>query len=345
MEIKLDQPDGSAPVLLALDHADVQFVPAGKRRFRVTGRTQAEQAGTLDFDAQWNLDDKTWTVSGGMRGITTDARLLNLAAATSPELRDRIIRADAALRRVAGIAETPPASPNGIPDLGLAGMLDIEFQIARPADDQEPQFSFDVAVRSGHITHPALPFPFDDVTGKIVWNNRECIFTDVNARNGITAATLSAHILRHDDANPCRIQLALTDLVLDDRLHERMPEQLRRVYDPYRLRGRIDASVVLSSDGHRHWQYEDLLLTAKDCSCRYEKFEYPVNGITGTIRQNGHALELNLAGQASGRPGTVTGTIIDPGPFAEANIVIQCRAASARCDLRRRLPRKLSQDG
>ncbi|MEX2288192.1 MAG: AsmA-like C-terminal region-containing protein [Planctomycetaceae bacterium] len=325
IRLQIAQGDGSETAEILLQHANVDLIPSGKREFRVRGSTQLQDAGKLNFDAQWDVDAKTWTASGDIHDVTTSGELISLAASTSPQLRSKLQQADASLRKLAGTSRSDEAVGEGaptVPDFGVGGTLNVDFQIARSQADASPKFAIAVGIEQGHVTNAALPFPLDDMTGRLLWDNDQLAVRDLTARFGTTVLTIDGRVTRTEQATPARFNVALTDVLLDDRLRDRMPQSWQKIYDSLRPAGPLDVKAVFDYDGVNSAKYEGLVISAKNCTCRHDRFKYPVRGINGTIEQRDWGLELRFTGLAGRRPVSMKGYLKNPGPTVEARFDI-----------------------
>ena len=344
VRVRLDQTDGSPAAVLGLQNADLKLIPSGKRSFLITGLTQVGQAGKLTVDGSWDLDHGVGWFNGEMNDVSSSGELSGLVIGSSPELRMKLARAQTAVstylqslpgetstgrrdpflfassrRERPSAAETgmPIAPDDGVPNLGASGTLDVKFQVAVKEPKAEPKFTFQVNVKQGLIENAALPFPLRDLTGKIFWDNERFVLADVIATNGMTRITLDGRFDRKGTISPGRIVAKIENLALDDRLRSRLPASLRKIYDSVEPRGIADLKGTLHFDGKRTWQPQNAVMTLRNCSGRHVKFPYPVENISGTLKQNGGDIDVELTGQAGGHPATLVGRIRNPGLTAE----------------------------
>jgi hypothetical protein len=344
VRVRLDQTDGSPAAVLGLQNADLKLVPSGKRSFLITGLTQVGQAGKLTVDGSWDLDHGVGWFNGEMNDVSSSGELSGLVIGSSPELRLKLARAQASVNRnlqslpdstpavqsdpflfASSRTEREPATApdktttpdDGVPNLGASGTLDVKFRVAIKEPKAEPKFTFQINVKQGQIENDALPFPLRDLTGKLFWNNERFVFADVTAKNGMTRITLDGRFDRKGAISPGRIDMTITNLSLDDRLRSRLSPNLRKIYDSVELRGMADLKGALLFDGKRTWQPQDAVITFRNCSGRHVKFPYPAENISGTLKQNGGDIDVELTGQAGGHSATLRGRIRNPGPTAE----------------------------
>jgi hypothetical protein len=346
IRIRLEHGGNDPPADMTLKNADVRFIPSAKRRFAVKGNTQVQDAGTLDVDGEWNFDEKTWSLAGKLQDVITEGKLLSLAMSFSPELRARIGKLDAALRKMPLtstsqqiLADDPPRS-NPIANLGVSATLDVKFLISCPQPHAEPEFRFQLGIENGQIANSALPFPLRDISGNIYWDNSKLVIQKLSSANGVTRFVLDGTIDRQKELTPGRFHVDIQNLILDKRLYRRLPNYLQKYYTMLEPSGTVDLKGMLDFDGVNTWTPYKFVLTAKGCSIRHEKFKYKIQDILGEIVQRDNHLEFNMGGHAGRRPIRIKGRIINPGPEAESDFVFQVErlpidaAFLAACDER-----------
>ncbi|WP_166825030.1 hypothetical protein [Thalassoroseus pseudoceratinae] len=356
--VRLDQADGAQPGRIRLEKIAVQAIPSGKRQFRFHSEANVNEAGTLKTKGFLDIDAHRWSVTGRMENLVADGALLNLAAGTSPELRTQLAQVDKnladAYTKLAGLppspvrepfqvasrepaqsiphagssTDTPPpmsaARPVTVPDFGLECALDMEFHLAKDSSIEEMEFRTLIEIQQGQISNPVLPFPLHDLSGEVYWDNRQVILRDLSARNGETRLQIDGLIQRQAMNTPARMEVRLTDLLLDERLRSRLPLEYRDKYDLIHPEGPINAEITLGTLDGRRWRIDQLLLTARGCKITNAKFPYPVERITGTLRQQNSDWVIDLVGHAARQPVVITGIIRSPS--ANSEVIVDVRA-------------------
>lgn len=349
IRVRLDQSDGAAAAVLGMQNADLKLIPSGKRQFLIQGLTQVSQAGKLTIEGSWHLDRKTGWFNGKMNDVDSHGELSGLIIGSSPELRLKLARFQAAVDGYAqDLRQTSPArqrdpflfastrteqtSPasnrtsiepgDGVPNLGASANLDVEFNVAVKQPKTEPDFKLKVKVKQGQIENDALPFTLRDLTGTIDWDNDRLILSNLTAKNGKTRISMAGRFDRQGPVSPGEFEFAISNLLLDERLRRRLPPSFRKSYDSVSPSGTADIQGKLLFDGVRIWRPQGVVATLKNCSGRHIKFPYPVEKVTGLIRQRGEIFDVELAGQAGGQPASLSGYIRNPGPAAECYFAI-----------------------
>lgn len=321
VHLRLLQSDGSKPADFGLTQAGLKLVPAASRQFLIEGSTVVKDAGKLGISGKWNLDRTSWALDGTMQDIQANGELLALAVGTSPELRASVAKLEAALRKVTPPDERPhtPVNADAVPNLGASAILDVNFHLAKPSPDGELQFRIRSQFQQGRIENPALPCTLNEVSGEVFWTNDRVEFKDVSARNGEMRIQAAGRIERAGKTTPVEISVNATNLPVNTALRKRVPAAWKRLYDTIHPAGQIDVRGRLSFDGVRTWKPIGFVLTARNCSFAHEAFPYPFRDVSGTVRQKGNLLMVEMHGKAGRQPAWLTGSILHPGPRAISN--------------------------
>ena len=356
--VRLDHADGAQPGRIRLEKIAAQIIPSGKRQFRFHSEANVNEAGTLKTEGFLDIDAHRWSVTGRMENLVADGALLNLAAGASPELRTHLAKVDRGLadaytklaglpsspvrkpfqvasrepmqpiRQDAASPQTPPplsaSRPVTVPDFGLECAVDMQFHVAKDSNHDELEFRTLIDIQQGQISNPVLPFPLHGLSGEVYWDNKQVILRQLTAKNGETRMQIDGLVQRQALNTPTRMEVKLTDLLLDSRLRSRLPLEYREKFDLIQPEGPIDADITLGTlDGSR-WRIDQLLLTARECKITNAKFPYPVERITGTVRQQQADWMIDLVGYAARQPVGITGVIRSPS--AESEVIIDVQA-------------------
>jgi len=325
IQVRLEHSDGSAPTMMRFQQTGVRLIPSGKRQFRIQGATRVQRIGRLTFEADCDVNARTGQFDGHIGDLVLNSELINLATDASPALREAMIRGDQALKRIPGhpARNLPPSAPSGdVPDFGIDGTFGVDFRLARSGSEPKLEYAMLVDVQNAHVKNAALPFELHDVSGEVFVDQSGVQFSGIKARNGITQLAVDGKLSRSAHGFPGRFDVTAKDVILDDRLRSHFPRRWLKIYDPLRARGQIDVAVTWHSDGVEKWKYSNLAVDVAGCSGLHEKFAYPVNDVSGTVRQKGRDLELNFIGLAGRREAHLKGMVWNPGPEAEVDLII-----------------------
>src|SRR5262249_18457403 len=160
------------------------------------------------------------------------------------------------------------------------------------------------------IEHPLLPFGLQAVAGKVYAHNGTLILRDIEAQNGTVAVNLDGQLNVPQPAPGNHLDVKVTDLPLDNRLHSRLSPGLQKLYNTIHPEGQIDAAgrLVCGDDGH--WSPLGWKFSPKHCALTHDKFPYPITDVVGTARQDGDSLLIDFSGKGGGRPVKLTGVVI-----------------------------------
>lgn len=332
LRLFLEPPDAPPVSKLVSHQAYLQFIPSGKRQYVLSGRTEIEQAGKLALQGNWNIDAKTWSLDGRLHDVLVADDLLNLVAAAFPSFQHHLSRVDEALRagRATDDALLPTPHSGNLAherspkaDLRVAARLDVQFRIARPEPERQPNFKIRAEVLQGQCTHPAFPFPLHDLAGVVYCDNTQMVLQNLEAKNGITRISLDANVSLSAKPTAGSVRLRAFDLVLDRRLQSRLPLRWKKLYDPLAPSGHVDVELALESRGGGPWHQRDFHLTAKHCTFAHEAFPYRITDVNGTMDQNERNLLFQFDASAGPRPLTIDGITKNIGPAAETTIDVR----------------------
>ncbi|MFK7822168.1 MAG: hypothetical protein AB8G99_25965, partial [Planctomycetaceae bacterium] len=121
-----------------------------------------------------------------------------------------------------------------------------------------------------------------------------------------------------------QVRVDVKELPLDDRVRRVLPYAMKRFLKPLNATGLVSVKGTWKAIGGR-WKPEGCRVALKNGTSLFEKFQYPVSAITGSMvqRKNENAFDINLRGLASNRPVTMTGWLKNPGPVAESSLMIK----------------------
>ena len=328
LSIVLYRDQSRQPTLMTFQNSDLRLIPSGKRQFVVNGVTRASQFGDIEFEADWNVDAKTWDIRGEIPSITADTQLIDLAVRIHPELQQSLDVLKDKLQSLerageSGVGRTNEGST--LSNLAIGGSINAQFELSRREPDTSPAFAAAIELRQAHLNHPLLPFPLHDLHGRFECNNSGVKIPSLTARNGITRIELAGSIGRAGETTSGRLDLKIQNLLHDDRLRKRLPPRWRRIYDEIRPSGPADLQVTFDNQKQDRWRYSNLVYQPHDCSALPSRFAYPVHGVNGTIKQSGADLEVDITGLAGRHPVTLKGVVLNAGPEAESLLDIEVK--------------------
>jgi len=282
----------------------------------VSLRIEAGEGGRLRFEgtAHGDLFEKL-TLEGSIDPTTGDTVLRGeLTGLTlSENLRRRL----------------PPEIRSQFESLGLnRGEIDLELRrlALYPGAPRDRRFEYDVQARlhGGVWECPSLPFPVNDLSAFVAISNGLVSIKHAEGSNGNTSLRATGSLALGQTANsPFDLHLDLLQLEMDKRLQVGTPAQFAELWDVFKPRGMVDASIHLA----RHQEDGPVSVSAtvncRDVAAVYRHFPYLVEHMNGSLTLENQRLTVDLRGLIGERPAHLNGTIDNPGPDALVKLGIQ----------------------
>jgi hypothetical protein len=199
-----------------------------------------------------------------------------------------------------------------LPDFGLTGELQVEFRVGQSSREAELDYALLANLSKGELDNPLLPFPLRQLTATVYLNRHRLEVREFSAVNGQTQVKLAAHVAIHGLTTPGTFQVSVERLPISDQLKHFVKPPLQKIYDVVNPTGELSLQGTFHYDGLGHWRQENVIYEFAEGSVLFEKFQYPVHQVTGTIvphpQENGRLLfEYRFRGLAGSRPVTLTG--------------------------------------
>ncbi len=225
--------------------------------------------------------------------------------------------------------------------LARAGLAGGEVDADLPAFTFDPQavprfrYQGTAKLRRGLWKCPKLPFPISDVSINLEAKDGELTILEAHGSDGSTGLGLTGHAtLDLDDPtrSPFRVVAEANNLELDSRLRDWIPEKSREILDSYfpsvaanpsTSAGRVNLKAVVGRADSKAEVDAEVDVKCLDLSMKYKHFAYPVDHIKGTIHATKKAMTLDVRTMVNDRPVRVTGTVLNPGPDAVADLTFQ----------------------
>lgn len=330
------------PTTIVVRNIDAQFVPSGKREFKVGCAMKVDLAEKVSLEGEWKLNAGTWMLGGEVTGLKVGASLLELAGSLSPPIGKSIAQ-------VSGFAASRLAKPQSIdqgtaapsaqrtPDWALNAVADVRFRFAQWQPGSALEYNLSATLKQGEVVHPLLPFALYELRGSLHVDNRKLTIRELSGRNGSTTASLEGEVQHQSELHATRLTIDVQDLPLEERVRACLPDSRQKIYDSLQPTGKVALNVRLTYNDRDGWDRESDLV-ARGCTVTYAKFPYQVNQVTGTIKHRGDILDIAMRGMADQRPVTLAGRIKNPGPDAEAVFDIDVTALPIDGKLRAACP-------
>jgi hypothetical protein len=322
---------------LKLQNFNVTAVPKDSRRLAIQVGTQLDPAGPLTLDIDVNLDGPTWEcVSSDPWRVPVNSAVLQLLCDVCPELATHVAKASDWVERMkfqqaeanpaenfdaSKILETPLDSKSPQPDFGLRCTCDLTFELGQHEPGTPLAFRIRASIVEGQIDHELLPFPFHDLQGDIfVDNHRKVIVRDVRASNGPAQLAFDGAVV---PSKPIEGALKLRGIELNDAIVSRLPVMLRDIVQRLGLTGECDADCTVVYDGGV-WRPE-LDLRISRGTVTEKRFPVTVRNVEGELHLRNSVVTFKGEGKYAGQPVLVKGTVKNPGPAHEAEIVLKSK--------------------
>ena len=207
--------------------------------------------------------------------------------------------------------------------LGIEATIDAEFEIADPGGNHPLDYELHLTCRDGQISNPLLPFPLSQLRGELDWDRQTLLLRSISARHGPTSLTCDG-AYHFGPAEPSgEFRLAIENLLLGENEVAGLPEGIAKCLEIIQPRGPIDVTGKIERGPDGRWRPREVNATITDVSIAAEPFPYPIDGITGAIRQSGPSRwTVDLAGKSGMRGVECHGFFTSRAAGAEIELLI-----------------------
>ena len=195
---------------------------------------------------------------------------------------------------------------------GVRGLADFDFQVSH-ADPQTPrQFDLKGRFSRGRVDDSRLPNPLTDIEAEFHIVNRGVAINNLTAHGGQAELTIRQFWLAGFDlGSPMSLSARVTDLELNRRMMNVLPDELGEKWRHFMPTGRINVDATLDYDGWQ-WTPAELTVDCLDVAFSYYKFPYRMEQCTGRISLVADVLSVNLMAYGGTRPVEITGRLFQP---------------------------------
>jgi AsmA-like protein len=264
----------------------------------VEGTFDADYVRRVVVNGQVSADGSRWSMSGTAEGLEISPSLFQ---SLPTEMAQRL----AALQ-------------------GVRGQADFDFQVSHASDRQVPH-KFDLKGRfsQGRVDDSRLPSPLTDVEAEFHIDNRGVAINNLTAHGGQAELEIREFLLAGFDlGSQMWLTARVTDLELNRRMMDMLPDALREKWWRFMPTGRINMEAVLDYDG-RQWTPASLTVDCLDVAFSYDKFPYRMEQCTGCISLADDVLSVNLVAYGGSRPIEITGWLRQPltAPYGRFDVI------------------------
>ncbi|MCP4786515.1 MAG: AsmA-like C-terminal region-containing protein [Fuerstiella sp.] len=352
VQLTLKHGGGIPEARVLLTSSAIQALPASQNKYDFDGGINLPGVGLLNVAGAWDLTTRNWNLGGQLKGVQANKSLMGLAQATNPDIQDHLTQVESVLGRVlpqppSGLVSTPRPSGaallignDGRTAPQFVGVLDVDFSVNGSPDLAVPAFKLKIEVRDGRLVSPVFPIVLTEVQATFFKDNQNLEFRLTRAKSG--EARLSGWLQMQQGAgSPAgRARFDVTTFRVDRKLQPLMPPRVQRLFDAFQPDALVSGGCDLRQQPDGRWRPENFEATIDSGTATYHRFRYPVDGLTGTLKQrpfinspeNGFdlahgyepamterdvMLDVTIAGRLGTQPFASTGWWKNPGPAAE----------------------------
>ncbi|MEZ6063841.1 MAG: hypothetical protein R3C19_26135 [Planctomycetaceae bacterium] len=347
VQLNLQHGNGIPTARLLLTSPKVQAIPVSRHGYDLDGGVELPGAGLLKFAGAWDLASRKWTIGGQLKDVTADQGLIRLAQAANPGIEQQLQQIDASMRSAlpatAGLtapAQTASRSSAAL-QIGTSeiaplfrGILDVDFDVTGGPDMSVPEFRLRVEIRDGRLSSAAFPVTLTDVNAVLYRDNSHLIFQLKQARDGDASLTGNFEMQTASSADPPVARFEILNFPVTMELQPFVNLRTQRLFDMFQPEMKVSATGMLRRLPDGRWKPEGVNAEFREGSVVYEKFRYPVSGLTGTVvqipantpipdgalttvRPDDVLMKVELSGNAGSRRFTSRGLWKNPGPETE----------------------------
>jgi len=305
-----------------IEDIQVQLRPASRNRYAVQVAARTDVTGVVNLQGQLPLESAAWSLTGEVQELRVDPATLELAVLLAPPLARHLDAAQTALASRAPVQLVSARSPRSTGpryDFGVSAVAKVRVRLAAAAAEDPPQFQVEAQVKSGRITHSALPFALSDLQGLIKIDPTQILLQNLQGAFGDRKVTVNA---RREASGRVAGTLQAENVPIDEALMARLPATLQRHVRALALTGLVSGTVTYSSLDGQKWTL-DADATLTDGTVRHEKFPLLVQSITATLGWHDNLMQIEGQGRHGINLVKVVGTIHNPGPAGDVDFHVQ----------------------
>jgi hypothetical protein len=229
-------------------------------------------------------------------------------------------------------------------DLQAGGSLSGRVSLHREEGAEDFTLSGEVILKEGWMTHGELPLKAEKLAGRLILKPDRYDLRCLTGR--IAGGRLEAWgEIRRQENGKDRIRLRLEgfEMVADQNLESKLPEDIRATYREFQPYGSFDAAVWLDgttplSEGVR----KILKLRLRDMACKYAQFPYQVYGVAGEARVDIDEGKIALKDlHTKDRSLTLNGAILTDKRRTATDLHIEARSLALDKALRDAMPEEV----
>jgi hypothetical protein len=181
----------------------------------------------------------------------------------------------------------PSRSQATVQSLDPHGEISVAWRVERVAGSAVIDTSTDIELHNCSVRYSKFPYPLSGMTGHLHERNGEWTIENVESRANAQGAVVQwqGTCKTHDDQLLVRLEVAGTNMPLDDQLRVAMPERLQPLWSQFRPAGRVNfrANVVFASDHPEPVISLAVRPSERSVSIRPAFFDYSLEQIDGIV--------------------------------------------------------------
>ncbi len=321
-------PDG-VPVAQSLDEVYAHVHRSGEGLVKL--KAQVRTAFARKLEVQGSLEDGK---SGPVLRMDVVGSRINLAAPFAAFL--------------------PPAAAEEVKKLGLEGFVDVVGRFKWDAKDGIVPISVSADVLRAELNLPHSPHPLRGLKGKAILTERSFVVDKLEGSLGGARVVLSG---KADFTGPwlvspeafrigaLSLDVRVDSFLLDQRVRDALPPELRAIFEEYKVDGPIGLGVVLKDCRSFPPRPEDVSASVRFDGVEfvYKKFAYPVTDLRGEvlIEKGRVTIERPIVGKNGPIVATVAGRGAALTPYGDIEIVIKAENVPLDEKFRAALPKEV----
>ncbi len=245
---------------------------AGAATYHVHGVAHSSHCDRLELTAEGGPDG--WQIKGVAQNVSLDHT------------------------RLARLPTRFNAAAKGLDGLNCVG--DATFSANLPRD-VAPKWKLQFDVRDGQFRHPRISLATQQIRGRVMLGHDGARFEAVHARVDGAHCLLDGTLDKLSWPSPLKLHIEATDLLLDGRLADALPTEMRTKWDRLQPAGRVDIVADVSCKSEQ-WR-TSATVRAKGVNVQFDRFPYPVRNMNGTVQfDEGFIWSKELYGTVDGKP-------------------------------------------
>ncbi len=178
----------------------------------------------------------------------------------------------------------------------------------------ELDYSVLVEVHQGAFRYAKLPYPVDNVSGRISIRPDRAIIEGITGSHEKTVIGVSGQVFLRTKTPGVDLHIEAEDVKLEKELLDSLPESLQAVWKRFSPTGVADIGIDLSQNVPEPGLNYRAAIKPKDMSITWRGLPYTVEGVTGTIIATPRTTTLkNLAVKSGKMRASLNGTITTEG--------------------------------